>query len=174
MTSGKRALLVVDMIHDFVDPGAPLEVPATRGIVPFIKERITHFRSLGWPVIYVSDCHDPDDFEMNIFPLHAIRGTRGARVIEELTPLSSEIVVQKNTYSGFVGTPLEEILHREGVEELEVVGCVTNICVFFTSADASMRGFLVFIPRRGVAALSESEGEIALEQLQRLFGVQIT
>jgi nicotinamidase-related amidase len=174
MQPGKRALLVVDMIHDFVDRGAPLEVPATREIIPFIQERIAHYRKAGLPVIFVSDCHDPTDFEMSIFPLHAIKGTIGAEIVEELAPLPGEIVIPKRTYSGFVGTPLEEVLRQEGIEELEVVGCVTNICVFFTSADACMRGFRVFISRKGVAALSQEEGEMALEQLAKLFAVKIS
>ena len=174
MQPSRRALLVVDMIHDFVDPGAPLEVPATREIIPFIQERLSYYRKSGWPVIFVCDHHDPTDFEMSIFPLHAIKGTHGAEIVDELAPLPGEIVIPKKTYSGFVGTPLEEVLHKEGVRELEVVGCVTNICVFFTSADACMRGFLVFIPRKGVAALSQEEGEMALEQLAKLFAVKIT
>ncbi|MCR4432677.1 MAG: cysteine hydrolase family protein [bacterium] len=174
MKPGKRALLVVDMIRDFVDPGAPLEVPATREIIPFIKERIAHYREAGLPVIFISDCHEPTDFEMNIFPLHALRGTPGAKIVDELAPAPGEILVPKKTYSGFVGTPLEEILRKEGVDEVEVVGCVTNICVFFTSADACMRGFQVYIPRKGVAALSKEEGEMALEQLTKLFAVKIT
>lgn len=166
-------MLVVDMIRDFVDHGAPLEVPETRKIIPFIKNRIQDFRNRGLPVIFVCDSHEPGDPEMNVFPPHALRGTPGAQVVEELAPAPGDIVVLKRTFSGFVGTSLEEILRKEEVEEIEVVGCVTNICVFFTSADALMRGFKVVIPREGVAALSLEEGQAALQQLNRLFGAKI-
>lgn len=173
MKTSRRALLVVDMIRDFVDPGAPLEVPETRRILPFIKERIQIFRKEGLPVIFVCDSHQPGDPELSIFPPHALKGTPGSQIVQELGPAPEDIVIPKRTFSGFVGTSLEETLRKEGVEELEVVGCVTNICVFFTSADALMRGFKVVIPQDGVAALSLEEGKAALQQLNKLLGAKI-
>ncbi len=173
MKTSRRALLVVDMIRDFVDPGAPLEVPETRRILPFIKERIQIFREQGLPVIFVCDSHLPGDPEFTVFPPHALKGTPGSQIIDELAPSPKDIVINKRTFSGFVGTPLEEILRKEGIEELEVVGCVTNICIFFTSADALMRGFKVVIPQDGVASLSLEEGKAALQQLNKLFGAKI-
>ena len=36
----KKALLIIDMLNDFVREGAPLEVPSTRNIIPSIKKEI--------------------------------------------------------------------------------------------------------------------------------------
>ena len=36
----KEALLVIDMLNDFVREGAPLEVSYTRSIIPVIKQEI--------------------------------------------------------------------------------------------------------------------------------------
>src|SRR4051794_3969576 len=36
----RRALVIVDMIHDHLDPGTLLEVPRARAVVPALKERI--------------------------------------------------------------------------------------------------------------------------------------
>jgi len=169
----KRALLIIDMIHDFLDEHAPMKVPQARTILPFIKERLEFYRANDWPVVFLSDSHSQEDWEMKLFPLHAIKGTPGAEIIESLKPIYSDIVIEKTTYSGFAGTTLDEMLKKVRVRELEITGCVTEICVFFTAAEAAMRGYKVIIPRQGVAALDEKEGERALEQLQRLFGIQI-
>ena len=45
--SGKKALVVVDMLNDFVRPGAPLEVPETRAILPALRRRIWKARRDG-------------------------------------------------------------------------------------------------------------------------------
>jgi nicotinamidase-related amidase len=43
----KEALLIIDMLNDFVLAGAPLEVPATRAILPGLEKRPAAARSLG-------------------------------------------------------------------------------------------------------------------------------
>ena len=50
---GKEALLIIDMLNDFVLEGSPLEVPETRRIIRNIRREIEGARKLGMPVIYV-------------------------------------------------------------------------------------------------------------------------
>ena len=66
----KRALLVIDMLNDFLLPGAPLEVPAGRDIIPCILEEIKAAREGDFPVIYLCDNHTPDDPEFVKWPAH--------------------------------------------------------------------------------------------------------
>src|SRR5882672_3104732 len=47
------ALLVIDMQNAFVAPGAPVEVPAARAIVPAINRLAAELRSRGVAVIWV-------------------------------------------------------------------------------------------------------------------------
>ena len=47
----KRALLVIDMIVDYLTPGRPLEVPRARDIVPAIAARLEAARREGVPVV---------------------------------------------------------------------------------------------------------------------------
>lgn len=171
----KSALLVIDMLNDFVLAGAPLEVPRTRAILPRLLQRLEAARQAGIPVIYVCDAHRPDDreFERMGWPPHAVAGTAGAEVIEELAPRLGEPRVLKQTYSGFYGTELEVLLRARGVEELVLTGCVTNICILYTAADAVMRGFRVRVPRDAVADLDPEEGGFALQQMQRVLGVTV-
>jgi nicotinamidase-related amidase len=59
------------------------------------------------------------------------------------------------------------------VEELILTGCVTNICILYTAADAVMRGFRVQVPVDSVADLEPAQGAFALQQMQRVLGVTL-
>lgn len=161
-----KALLVVDMLEDFVAPDAPLEVPGARSIIPNIKREIDKARREGRPVVYVNDAHDAGDPEFEFWPPHAVAGSPGAEVVEELAPRPGDIVVEKKSYSGFYGTDLESRLKFLDVDQLTVTGVVTNICILYTSVDALMRGFKVEVPDDCVAALSDEDHRFALRQLR--------
>jgi nicotinamidase-related amidase len=169
----KWALLVVDMLNDFVRKGAPLEVPAARGIVEGIQKRIQKSRDQGTPVIYLCDAHAPDDEEFAIWPAHAVRGTEGAQVIAKLAPEPGEAVIPKTRYSGFFRTNLEEQLRQRGVTGLILTGVVTNICILYTAADAVSRGYRVQVPGDCVAAVSSGDHRWALNQMRDVLQVEI-
>src|SRR5512133_451378 len=126
----KEALLVIDMLNDFVLPGAPLEVLDIRNVIKSIQQEVNIARLAGRPVIYVCDAHAPDDREFSRFgwPAHAVKATKGAEIIDELAPLPGDVVVKKDTYSSFYGTNLEVILKDLEVDSLRLTGCVTHIC----------------------------------------------
>jgi nicotinamidase-related amidase len=172
----KEALLIIDMLNDFVLAGAPLEVPDTRTIIPTIKDEVAKARTAGNPVIYLCDAHEPDDKEFTKFgwPAHAVKGTRGAEVVDELKPGTEDIVIQKTTYSGFYGTHLDETLKRLGVDSLRLTGDVTHICVMFTASDAVLRDYDVTVVEDGVAGLSREDHDAALRIMKNVMAVKIT
>ena len=49
----RTAFVIVDMQNAFCEPGAPVEVPAARGIVPAINRLAGELRRLGGTVIWV-------------------------------------------------------------------------------------------------------------------------
>lgn len=171
----KEALLVIDMLNDFVLEGAPLEVPETRKVLPVIKTEIEKARSEGKPVIYICDSHDPDDMEFKRFgwPPHAVKGTEGAKVVKELEPQRGDTIIEKTTYSGFYNTKLDETLKSLGIQSLRLTGCVTHICVMFTASDATLRGYDVTVVKDGVAGLSKEDHEAALRIMKNVMGAKI-
>jgi len=171
----KEALLVIDMLNDFVLPGAPLEVPSARRIIAPLKARIARARKKGIPVMYLCDAHRKDDpeFIRMGWPPHAIAGSAGAQVVSELMPLPRDAVVRKRSYSGFFETSLERQLRCRGVIKLTVTGCVTNICVLYTAADAVQRGYGVTVYRNCVASLNARDHEFALRQMQEVLGARV-
>ena len=169
----KKALLIIDMLNDFLLEGAPLEVPRGREIVSALKERIEEARREGIPIVYICDSHDKDDEEFKVWPPHAISETEGAEVIKELKPEKKDSIIKKQRYSGFFETNLDNILKKLGVKELIITGVVTNICILYTTADAVMRGYKVTIPKDSVAALNEEEGQFALDQIKNILKAKI-
>lgn len=171
----KTALLIIDMLNDFVLSNAPLEVPDTRKIIPNIQCEIAKARQEGNAVIYVCDAHDPNDKEFSKFNWspHAVIGTKGAQIIDELKPHKEDIIIKKTSYSGFYNTKLDKILKKLGIENLRLTGCVTHICIMFTASDAVLRGYNVSVVENGVAGIEKQDHDAALRIMKNVMGVKI-
>jgi nicotinamidase-related amidase len=169
----KKALLVIDLLNDFMNEDSPMAVPGIFKIIDPIKEQIEKARKEVYPIIYLCDCHEEDDSEFKLFPPHAKKGTPGANVIDELRPEGTDILVRKNSFSGFYDTVLDETLKKLSVGEVIITGIVTNICVQYTAVDAAMRGFEVDIIEEAVTGLDEKEHRYALEHMKSIFGINI-
>jgi nicotinamidase-related amidase len=171
----KKALLVFDMLNDFVREGAPREVPDTRKVIPAVKREIEHANREGRQIIYVCDAHEPDDIEFKHFrcPAHAIKGTIGAQIIDKLKPSNSDIIIEKTTYSGFYRTKLDSTLKTLGVSTLRLIGCVTHICILFTASDAVLRGYDVEVVKDGVAGITPEDHDASLRIMKNVLGTKI-
>ncbi len=161
----RRALIVVDMIHDHLAPGASHEVPRARAIVPALARRIGGARLRGEPVVYVVDSHDPDDEDLDAWGTHALRGTEGASVWTPLAPVEGDVVVEKPSYSAFHGTALDGALAALGVHTLVLTGCLTEIGLMATATDAMQRGYAVEVPPDAQAGAAEQLEQAALAAL---------
>ncbi len=170
-----EALLIIDMLNDFVLEGAPLEVPDTRDILPSIKEEINSARTAGKPVIFVCDAHEEKDKEFLKFgwPAHAVDGTYGAEIIDALKPENNDTIIKKTTYSGFYRTKLDETLINAGIDSLRLTGCVTHICIMFTASDAVLRNYNVTVVESAVAGLAKEDHDAALRIMKNVLGVKI-
>ena len=170
----KKVLLVIDMLRDFVyDDGALTCGKPAQEIVPYIQSLLSDFRNAGDTVIYVADAHSQDDPEFNMWPPHCVKGTEGARVIDELRPEPGEPVVEKTRYSGFYRTDLDERLRKENPEEVHVVGVCTSICVLFTTADLRNRDYRTVVHERGVADFDPEAHRFALKHMEKVLGARI-
>lgn len=169
----RYALLICDMLNDFVREGAALEVPKARTIIGNIKKELKKARKNRIPVIYCCDAHKNIDTEFKLWPRHAVKGTKGAQVIKQLQPHKQDYVVHKTSYSCFYKTSLDRILKKLGITHLIMNGVVTNICILYTTADAYMRGYEIVIPDSCVAALTQREHQFTLEQMKRIFHADI-
>jgi len=96
-----RALVVLDMLKDFVD-GC---------------------------FVFSNDAHEPADPELGVWGGHAMAGTPGAQVIEALEPQAGprEPVSPKRVYGAFDGTALDERLRSLGVGEEDALAHLHSV-----------------------------------------------
>ncbi len=69
-----------------------------------------------------------------------------AHLVEPLVPDESSLFVVKARHSIFFETPLSYLLTQQGIDQLVLVGQVTEQCVLYSSLDAHIRHFQVTVP----------------------------
>jgi nicotinamidase-related amidase len=143
----RYALVLVDLQNDFWSE----EVAAT---APELPERVAallaYARSEGLAVVHVRARFRPDGRDWiaryrlrNWIP--CIDGTLGVETLPFAAELPGEPVVTKQSFDGFLGTDLDEVLAGRGIRCLLIAGLVTSTCVLFTAATATQRGYLVSV-----------------------------
>ena len=174
LEAGETSLIIVDMQNDFADERGSLYVPDTRKTIKPIKSLLQKSRKSGVTVIYTQDWHREDDPEFRIWGRHAVAGSWGAEIIEELKPLEGEIIIKKERYDGFYQTNLEKVLREKKIKNLIITGTVANICVLHTAGSAALRGFKVVVPVDCISALNEFDYISSLRQISFLYRGELT
>ena len=173
----KPAIILVDMLNDFVT--GKLETKRAKAIIPPLQRLVVAARKNNVPVIYSNDAHYPQDVEVTRkWGNHAIKGTKGAKVIPELEPdEKKDYIVEKRTYSGFYETGLDPLLRSlykgEGVKTVVLGGLHTHMCVRHTAADAFFRGYHIVIAKDGVEAFTAEDQEQGLKYLEYVYNAKI-
>lgn len=169
----KPAVVVIDMINDFVT--GVFKNERAEKIIPNVEQLLNFAREKKISVVYVNDAHLPNvDTEFDVWPQHAVAGTWGAQVVDELKPEKGDFVFQKRRYSAFQGTGLDQLLRELKVDTLILTGVVTDICIQHTAADAFFRGYKIIVPEDCVEAINEQTQKASLDFLKRVYGCKIT
>ena len=141
------ALLVVDLVRAYTEPGGPFLLPDVRPAVACVADLVTAARDGGRPVVwtavrYTSGLADGGLFVRKVPALAAFAedadGGWGELV---LSPAPDEPVVVKQYASAFSGTSLAATLHVAGIDTLVVAGVSTSGCVRASATDALAHGF---------------------------------
>jgi nicotinamidase-related amidase len=150
--TASTALIVVDMQHHFLAPGAPLETRAGRKMIPTLCRAIALFRERGMPVVYTRQLHRQDDtdrrlskhfWDRDVDSDGLVDGAPGAEIHPDLAPEPGDLVIAKYRYSGFYGTDLESRLRAMGIDTVVIGGVTTENCCHATARDAFFRDFRV-------------------------------
>lgn len=125
-----KLLVVVDLVNGFINEGE-IHDKHIRTIIPECKSLIESYLNNGYPVIAFKDCHTHDDEEFKDFPIHCIKGTEEAELVDEIKVFEDRmIVIEKNTTNGFTSEGYQKVLKDYvDYDEILVVGCCTDICV---------------------------------------------
>lgn len=171
----KTALIVVDMQNDFVMPNGKLYVgKSAEDSILRIKNLISKAREKSVPIIYTQDWHMKGDPEFAIWGQHALAGTWGAEIVNDLKPREDDIIIKKLRYDAFYGTSLDHLLSLKKVESLVVTGTVANICVLHTAGSAALKWYKVIVPTDCISAITEFDYVAALRQISFLYRGTLT
>jgi len=168
-----KAILVIDMLKDFAAPEGPLYCATAKEVVPKIKELVDEARLYGIPIFYLNDSHEAGDRELRLWGEHAMKGTEGAEIVDELRPFDPSEIVEKRWYSGFTGTKLDERLKRLGIKTVYITGMHTNICNRHTSYDAFVNGYEVVVVSDATGTFTKEEHESGLNYIKTMYGARI-
>ena len=163
------ALIVVDMIYDFIDGSlACLHAEeAVQASLAFIDKVTadTETDPTGvhdtFPILFVCDHHPADHCSFAAqggpWPPHCVAGTRGGDIHKDLMPHALEELIfykgedpAQEQYSGFegrniAGQSLGEVLSLMDIKTVYVVGIATEYCVKNTAEDLLKAGFKVTV-----------------------------
>lgn len=171
----KHALVVIDMLNDFIGEKATLRCENGEKIVTEIRKAIDFCHENNIQVIHVQDAHRENDADFRVRPVHAIKGTWGSEFIPELQPEEDkgDYVVQKRRHSAFSYTDFDLFLREEGIDTVVLTGVWTNVCVRSTASDALYHGYNVIALSDATASQDEDMHRSGLRDMA-LFGQIIT
>ncbi|WP_096435158.1 cysteine hydrolase family protein [Alteribacter populi] len=167
----KHAIVVIDMLNDFIGPKAALRCESGETIVPNIRQAVDFAHDHNIQVIFIQEAHRKNDADFRVRPVHAIKGTWGHEFIPELTPdeEAGDYVVQKRRHSAFSYTDMDLFLREEQIDTVVLTGVWTNVCVRSTASDALYHGYNVICLTDGTASQDEDMHRSGLRDIN-LFG----
>lgn len=169
----KLAVIVIDMINDFV--AGVFKSDRAAKIIPNIRALLSYARKRKVPIVYATDAHLPNvDPEFDVWGSHAVAGSWGAEIVDELKPHKGDFRVLKRKYSAFQGTDLDQLLRELKVDTVILTGVVTDICIQHTAADAFFRGYKIIVPTDCVEAVDAKTQEEAIRFIKKAYAPEIT
>lgn len=163
-----KALIIVDIQNDFC-PGGSLAVKDGDCVIEPANRLIEKFTAEDKPVIFTRDWHPADhasfaDFG-GMWPVHCVAGTVGAAFHDGLSIPVNAIVISKakstdkDAYSGFEGTDLNEKLQSLRVDSIVIAGLATDYCVKNTALDAVKNGYHTVVAEDCIRAVNVNPGD---------------
>lgn len=186
----KTALLIIDMQRDFCEFGGFGEalgndITPTKSIIPTVKTVLEAARAKDMFIIHTREGHRPDLSDVPAAKKRRssaigedgpmgkilIRGEYGHDIVDELTPLPNEVVIDKPGKGAFYQTDLHIILQNKQIESLIFCGVTTHVCVHTTIREANDRGYECLMLEDGTAAFDIRDQEAAIRMINQQGGI---
>jgi nicotinamidase/pyrazinamidase len=192
----KRALILVDLQHDFM-PGGALPVANGNDVIPVANRIQPYFdlvvASQDWhpanhgsfasshPGYQIGQVIDLAGLSQILWPAHCLQNTYGAELVKRLHTRHIAKIFYKGTdphidsYSAFFdnahrrSTGLADYLHEHEIIDVYLMGVATDYCVKYSALDACHLGFNVYVIRDGCRGvnLQPDDSEKAFTEMQQ-------
>lgn len=150
----KTALLLIDFQNDYFQ-GGKLQLSGTEAAADNAIKLLSKFREQGLTIIHVRH-----EFPTNDAPFF-IPNTEGSQIHSSLSPQKGEAVVLKHQINSFRETNLKELLEKEGVENVVIVGAMSHMCIDAATRAANDFGYNCAVAHDACATLDvDFEGKI--------------
>ncbi len=170
----QAALLVLDLQSYFLHPHSHAFVPSGPAILSNIQRLIHRFCHRRRPVVLTRHLNTDENAKM------MARWWR--RILRPDTPLSTLVadldcscgqILLKSQYDAFLYTSLEDMLRRQGVDQVVITGIMTHLCCETTARSAFQRGFTVFFCVDGTATYNRALHNATLLTLSHGFAIPV-
>ena len=171
----RPALLIVDFIKGFTDPGTGLggdysaELAVTANL-------LAEFRARALPVFFTTVAYEPHlrdggQFVAKVPALSIlVKGSEWVKVDDRIRPHPSEQVVLKKYASAFFDTRLDMELRGHGIDTVVMVGCTTSGCIRASAIDSMQNGFRTVVVQDAVGDRAQTPHEVNLFDIDAKYG----
>jgi ureidoacrylate peracid hydrolase len=181
----RTAHIIVDLQNGFMEPGATVELPVAREIVPNVNEICKAVRAAGGINVFIryliddatqanwsswfTDFASPRRRKAMIETFS--KDCHGFALWPGLDVKPEDLIVDKTRFGAFVpgSSQLHEILQARGIDTLMITGTATNVCCESTARDAMQMNYKVIFVADGNAALTDAEHNATLNNMVTLF-----
>jgi nicotinamidase-related amidase len=168
----EACLVLIDIQNEYC--AGPLALPDAQPAIAAAARLLARARESGAAVFHVAHRGRAG----GLFDREAARGA----IVERLTPLDGEPVIEKTLPNSFAGTDLEARLAATGRKNIVLAGFMTHMCVSSTARAALDLGFRTTIDADSCATRDLPDGrggtldartihEVALAELSDRFAI---
>lgn len=170
----RSAIIVANMQNDFVH--GPLSKRGTNQITLHTAQFLEEIRKAGVPVIFLLDEHFADEeYEFRMWGKHAVSGSDGADLCEEVKVFSEDHRIKKQSYSGFFETNLLSLLHSINANRLIFTGFYSNVCIRSTVHDAfNYRYKTTLLTDLTCSSCKKNVFDDSFEQMRSIYNTELT
>jgi nicotinamidase-related amidase len=184
----RTALVAIHLQHDIVGadgafaPFFRAEIERTR-VLDTAARALTSSRRAGTKIVYTRVAFKPGHADLVAnSPLLGmvaeskclVDGTRGAALVEAVSPAETDTIVTHPRVTGFHSSELDVVLRAAGIDTVAFAGVATNISVEGTARTASELGYRTIVLSDACSAGSAAAHRASLESLGLLAEVVTT
>jgi nicotinamidase-related amidase len=159
------ALIVVDMLNRYEHDDAEPLVESVRGTLPAISDLLARAHQRGVTVVYVNDNYGDWSAGREELCRRATTG-RHAALVEPVLPPREAAFVSKARHSIFYETPLDYLLRSQRIDEIVLVGQVTEQCILYSALDGYVRHYSIVVPTDAVAHIHADLAQAAMRMME--------
>ena len=186
----RTAHIIVDLQNGFMEPGATVELPVAREIVPNVNRICEAVRAAGGINVFIRYLIDEEtqvswsswftDFASPQRRTAMIetfgKDCHGFALWPGLDVQATDLIVDKTRFGAFVpgSSKLHEILQARGIDTLIITGTATNVCCESTARDAMQMNYKIIFVADANATWTDAAHNATLENMALLFADVMT